>query len=155
MNGDTLRTGKSLPIPSECPDHLFPQGKNKKWKIVKGHHTREAINQRPSFDQDRFVTLWHDQHSAEIALEIRKAMILTFCRGMDFMLYPSDPMLLLGAWVGDSLDTKEFVMRVEDFLHVSISDRDLERFIYQMTYREAVQFIMELQKQNFSHDSKK
>ena len=71
------------------------------------------------------------------------------------MLYPSDPMLLLGAWVGDSLDTKEFVMRVEDFLHVSISDRDLERFIYKMTYREAVQFIMELQKQNFSHDSKK
>ncbi len=104
---------------------------------------REVTKNRPEFTIEEFCSHWQ-AHETETALAVRKIAIDELGIPAKVMFYPDDPFVLVldGDRPGDSLDSIELLMGLEEHFHIKIPDEEAEKF-FQLTFEGVVRYIMD------------
>lgn len=125
-----------------CRDDLTAR----KWHPIKMKEAKSLFVLRPTLTPETFSQYWPTKREAEIAWYILRIAREQFNRPPWPLLYPDDPSPLIANWNLDSLDSEEFIMALEEYFKIVISEADYDTFFRGAhTLRDMVHCIIEKQ----------
>ncbi len=98
---------------------------------------------RPLYSPALFFSYWPTRREAEVAWVVRRLIIDVMGRPGKMMVYPNDPMNLLDCWAGDSLESVEFILALEEHFGIKIPDADAERLFTTLSFSDTVHYLIE------------